>query len=111
MYAHQKFMAICCGGLVLVDATVEQMEDEFKRIKSPAEIASHDSLSEHGRNPGWSDGVRREADYFKQNNNTIKGIPFNKDIPVAIITAMTSPKRGFRFLEDANEMKVTLHKR
>lgn len=97
-------------GLVLVDATVEHMEDEFKRIKTPSEIKSYDSLSEHWHDPKWSDGVRREADYFKNNNKLIKGVPFNKDIAVTIITAMNTPESNFEFLKGMNEMKVTLHK-
>jgi pimeloyl-ACP methyl ester carboxylesterase len=98
------------AGLVLVDATVEHMEDEFRRIKAPAEIKSYDSLSEHWRDPNWSEGVRQEADYFKNNNNMIKGITFNKDIPATIITAMNTPESSFKFLHGVNEMKVTLHK-
>lgn len=99
------------AGLVLVDATVEHMEDEFKRIKTPSEIKSYDSLSEYGRDPTWSDGMRREADYFTINSNTIKSISFNKDIPATIITAMNTPESGLKFLQGVNEMKVTLHKR
>jgi pimeloyl-ACP methyl ester carboxylesterase len=99
------------AGLVLVDATVEHMEDEFRRIKRPSEIKSYDSLSEHWRDPNWSEGVQREADYFKNNNNMIKDITFNKNIPATIITAMNTPKSNFKFLWDANEMKVSLHKR
>jgi pimeloyl-ACP methyl ester carboxylesterase len=99
------------AGLVLVDATVEHMEDEFKRTKTLPEIKSYDSLSEHGRDPNWADGVRREADYFKKNNDTMKGIPFNKNIPGTIITALNTPESDFRFLKGVNEMKVNLHKR
>lgn len=108
-YAHKYPGHV--AGLVLVDATVEHMEDEFKRIKTPSEIKSYDSLSEHGRDPKWSDGVRLEADYFKANNNLIKGVLFNKDIPATIITAMNTPESNFEFLKGINEMKVTLHKR
>jgi len=99
------------AGLLLIDATVEFMEDEFKRTKSPAEIRSYDSLSEYGKDPNWPEGTRREADYFKVNNNTMKDIPFNKDIPATIITAMNTPESSFKFLKGVNEMKVTLHKR
>lgn len=105
-YKHPERVA----GLVLVDATVEHMEDEFKRIKTPSEIKSYDSLSELWRDPNWPEGVWREADYFKINNNTIKDISFNKDIPATVITAMNTPESGFKFLQGMNEMKVTLHK-
>ena len=99
------------AGLVLVDATVEFMEDEFKRLKAPSEIKRYDSLVEYGRDPNWPDGVRRESDYFKQNNNMMKAIPFNKAIPGTIITAMKTPEASFEFLQGVNEMKVALHKR
>jgi pimeloyl-ACP methyl ester carboxylesterase len=108
-FAHKHPDSV--AGLVLVDATVEHMEDEFKRTRTPLEIKGYDSLAEHWRDPNWSDGMRREADYFKKNNDTMKGISFNKDIPATVITAMNAPESNFRFLRGMNEMKVQLHKR
>jgi pimeloyl-ACP methyl ester carboxylesterase len=107
-FAHQQSEQVV--GLLLVDATVEHMEDEFKRLKTPDEIRRYDSLSEHGKDPSWKEGVRREADYFKQNNHKIKTVPFNKTIPTTVITAMNTPAPTFDFLQGVNEMKVTLHK-
>jgi pimeloyl-ACP methyl ester carboxylesterase len=98
------------AGLLLVDPTVEYMKEEFRRLKSPEDIRRYDSLSEHGKDPTWKEGVRNEADYFEQNNETIKGIPFGS-IPTTVITAMNTPEPTFDFLRGANEMKVTLHKR
>jgi pimeloyl-ACP methyl ester carboxylesterase len=99
------------AGLLLVDPTVEHMEDEFRRLKTPAETKSYDSISELSRDPAWSEGVRREADYFKGNNNKMKSLRFNKSIPTTVITAMNTPEPTFKFLKGINDMKVTLHKR
>jgi pimeloyl-ACP methyl ester carboxylesterase len=108
-FAHKQPEKV--AGLLLVDPTVEYMEDEFKRLKTPAEVKSYDSIAERSRDSTWSEGVRREADFFKQNNNQIKGVPFNKAIPTTVITAMNTPEPTFKFLQGINEMKVTLHKR
>jgi pimeloyl-ACP methyl ester carboxylesterase len=108
-FAHKYPQEV--AGLVLVDATVEFMEEEFKRLKSPSEIRSYDSLSEHGKDPAWPEGVRKEADFFKSNNTTMKSVGFDKNIPCTIITAMNTPVSGFKSLQGTNEMKVTLHKR
>ncbi|HEY0741508.1 MAG TPA: alpha/beta hydrolase [Chryseosolibacter sp.] len=98
-------------GLVLIDATVEHMHDEFKRIKTVEEIRKYDSLMEHGRDPNWKEGVRNESDYFSVNNEKMKGLPFNPAIPTTVITAMKTPESSFDFLKGANEIKVALHKR
>lgn len=98
-------------GLVLVDATVEYMRDEFKRLKTAVEMRKYDSLVEHGRDPNWKEGVRNESDYFHVNNETIKGVRFNPSIPTTVITAMKTPEPSFDFLKGANEIKVALHKR
>ena len=108
-FAHRHPRQV--AGLVLVDASVEYMEEEFKRTRTPSEIRSYDSLSRHGRDPNWPDGVRREADYFKQNNNRMKGIRFDKDIPATIITAMKTPESSFKFLQGTDTIKVNLHRR
>jgi pimeloyl-ACP methyl ester carboxylesterase len=41
------------AGMVLIDPSVEYMDDEIGRLKTPAEVKSYDSLMEHGRDPGW----------------------------------------------------------
>ena len=97
-------------GLVLVDPTVEFMQEEFRRRKDPSDARRYDSLSEHWSDPNWSDGVRREAEFFKSNNNAIKNIPYNKDIPTTVISGMISAKPDLMFLEGINEMKIALHK-
>lgn len=39
------------AGMVLIDPSVEYMDDEIRRLKTPAEIKSYDSLTEYGRDP------------------------------------------------------------
>jgi pimeloyl-ACP methyl ester carboxylesterase len=99
------------SGLLLVDATVEYMEEEFKKLKPQEEIRKYDSLAEHGRDPKWTEGVWNESEYFKENNNRMKGLPFNKAIPTTVITALKMTEPSFDFLKGVNEMKVTLHRR
>src|SRR5687767_5926717 len=98
-------------GILLVDPTVEYMKDEFKRLKTASEVRKYDSLSEHGRDPAWKEGVRNEADYFHENNDKMKEIDFNAKLPTTVITAMNMSEPTFDFLKGVNEMKVTLHQR
>jgi pimeloyl-ACP methyl ester carboxylesterase len=97
-------------GLLLVDATVEYMEDEFRKLKTPEEKKKYDSLAERGHDP-WTEEVRNESNYFKLNNKRIKGLTFNSAIATTVITAMNTPDPAFDFLHGLNEMKVNLHKR
>lgn len=97
-------------GMVLIDPTPEYMDDEIRRLKSPAEIKSYDSLNEHGRDPSWPEGVKREADYFGKNELKIKKIRFPDDVPTTVLTALKMKSR-YSFLEGVNQIKLDLHKR
>lgn len=99
------------AGIVLVDATVEYMEDEFKRLKGPDDARKYDSLKVYGRDPNWPEGIRSEADYFEENNNKIKSIGFARHIPTTVITGMNMPESSFSFMKGVNDIKVTLHQR
>jgi pimeloyl-ACP methyl ester carboxylesterase len=99
------------GALLLVDPSVEFMEDELRRIKTRRQREQYDSLYQHGRDPSWSEGVNREADYYRENSEKMKTIQFRPDIPVTVLTALNMPALTHDFLQGANEIKVELHKR
>jgi pimeloyl-ACP methyl ester carboxylesterase len=107
-FAHKHPESV--AGILLVDPSVEFMDEEFKRLKNADDIRKYDSLKENGKDPNWSEGVRNEADYFQQNTNVIKTISFNDKTPTTVITAINTPAQTLEFLKGANEMKVTLHK-
>lgn len=99
------------AGMVLIDPTPEYMDDEIRRLKTPAEIRSYDSLNEHGRNPSWSEGLKREADYFNVNELTIKKSRFPNQIPITVLTAMNMRESRHSFLKGVNQIKFYLHKK
>lgn len=99
------------AGMVLVDPSVEYMDDEIRRLKTPAEIKSYDSLKEHGRDPSWPEGVKREADYFRTNELKVKKIRFPDHAPVTVLTAMPMRESQYSFLKGANDIKLDLHRR
>lgn len=98
------------GGMILIDPSVEYLGDEIRRLKTPAEVKSYDSLYEYGRDPSWSEGVSREADYFRHNEKLIKRIQFSSDVPTTVITAMNMPESSHPFLKGVNKIKFELHK-
>lgn len=101
------------AGMVLIDPGVEYLDDEIRRSKTPAEIRSYDSLYEHGRDPSWPEGVKREADYFRSNETQLrtKKIGFSSKVPTTLITAVNMPESSRSFLKGVNKMKVDLHKK
>lgn len=99
------------AGMVLIDPSVEYMDDEIRRLKTPAEVKSYDSLMEHGRDPTWSEGVKREADYFATNELRIKEIRFPTEIPVTVLTAMKLAESRHSFLKGVNQIALDLRKR
>jgi alpha-beta hydrolase superfamily lysophospholipase len=98
------------GGMILIDPSVEYLDDEIRRSKTKAEIKSYDSLYEHGRDPSWAEGLSREANYFRANEKLIKNIQFPGNVPITVITAMNVPESSRPFLKGVNKMKVDLHK-
>lgn len=101
------------AGMLLIDPSVEYLDDEIRRSKAQAEIKSYDSLYEHGRDPSWAEGLKREADYFRSNETHIKTktIEFPAKVPTTVITAMNVPESSRSFLKGVNKMKVDLHKK
>ena len=101
------------GGIVLIDPSVEFLDTEIRNSKTPAEIESYDSLYEHGRDPSWTEGVSREANYFRENEKLLreKGIQFPQNIPTTVITAMNMGESSFKFLRGVSKIKADLHKR
>lgn len=100
------------GGIVLIDPSVEYLDNEIRRLKSAAEIKSYDSLYEFGRDPSWPEGLKREADYFRSNENHMKTkkVMFPTNVPTTVITAMNMPESSRSFLKGVSKMKVDLHK-
>jgi pimeloyl-ACP methyl ester carboxylesterase len=98
------------AGMVLIDPTPEYMDDEIRRLKTPAEIRSYDSLNEHGRDPSWTGGLKREADYFRANELKIKKIRFPDQVPITVLTAMKMSESRHSFLKGVNQIKIDLHK-
>lgn len=101
------------AGIVLIDPSVEYLDDEFRRLKSSADIESYDSLYKNGRDPLWTEGVRREADYFRSNAMLLKskGVTFPHHVSVTVITALNMPESRLAFLKGVNQMKLDLHKK
>lgn len=99
------------AGMVLIDPSVEYMDDEIRRLKTPAEVKSYDSLMEHGRDPMWPEGVKREADYFAANRLRIKEIRFPIEIPITVLTAMNMEESGHSFLKGVNQIALDLRKK
>ena len=99
------------AGMVLIDPSVEYMDDEIRRLKTPAEVKSYDSLMEHGRDPAWPEGVRREADYFGANELRIKEIPFPDEIPITVLTAMNMGESRYPFLKGVSQIARDLRER
>lgn len=100
------------GGMVLIDPGVEYLDDEIRRMKTREEVKSYDSLYEHGRDPSWSEGVSREATYFRSNEILMKNknVRFLSNVPTTVITAMNMPESDKPFLKGVNRMKVELHR-
>lgn len=100
------------GGMVLIDPSIENLDDEIRRVKTSAEIKSFDSLYVHGRDPDWSEGVSREADYFRLNEKLLraKSLKFPESIRTTLITAMKNPESRHSFLKGVNKMAGDLHK-
>lgn len=98
------------GGMVLIDPSVEYLDDEIRRLKTPKEVKRYDSLYTHGRDPSWPEGVKREADYFRASEKLVKGIEFPGNVPITVITAMNKPESSHSFLKGVNKMIVDLHK-
>lgn len=107
MHIHPMEVA----GLILIDPSVEYLSDEFRRLKTEAEIKSYDSLYEYGRDPTWPEGLKREADYFRKNELTIKKTKFPDNIPITVLTAMWRNESSLTFLRGVNQIKLDLHKR
>ena len=99
------------AGMVLIDPSVEYMDDEIRRLKTPAEVRSYDSLMEHGRDPTWPEGVSREADYFAANEIRIKEIEFPKGIPVTVLSAMNMEESRHSFLKSVSQIARDLRER
>jgi pimeloyl-ACP methyl ester carboxylesterase len=99
------------AGIVLIDPTPEYMDDEIRRLKTPTEVKSYDSLNEHGRDPSWAEGVKGEADYFDANELKIKKIRFPDQIPITVLTAMNMRESRHSFLKGVNQIKLALHKK
>lgn len=110
-FSHLYPEKVC--GMVLIDPTPEYLDDEIRRVKTPAEIKSYDSLYEHGRDPSWTDGAKREADYFRSNGQLLKNakVEFSPNVPTTIITAMNMPESSLPFLNGVNKISADLHKR
>jgi pimeloyl-ACP methyl ester carboxylesterase len=99
------------SGMVLIDPTPEYMDDEIRRLKTPAEIESYDSLMEYGRDPSWTEGVKGEADYFKENAIKIRKIRFPDHIAITLLTAMNRGESSHSFLKGVNQITLDLHKK
>lgn len=108
-YAHRYPDQV--GGLVLLDPSVEWMDDEIRRLKTPEEVRSYDSLYEFGRDPDWPEGVKNEANLFRENTEVMKSVKFSPRIPTTVITAMNMPESSHKFLRGSNAIKLALHDR
>lgn len=99
------------AGMVLIDPSVEYMDVEIRRLKTPAEVKSYDSLMKHGRDRTWPEGVKREADYFGLNELRMKEIRFPNEIPITVLTAMNKGESRHSFLKGVNQIALNLHKK
>jgi len=98
------------AGLFLIDPSVEDLDEELRKLYGDAAVYTYDSLYEHYYNPTWSEGNKRDQTYFRRNELTMKEVKFSDSIPVTILSA-TTRQNGVAIFRESARMVNDLHKR
>jgi pimeloyl-ACP methyl ester carboxylesterase len=84
LFAHQYPNDV--AGLVLVDASHEDLWSRWEALRTPAEWSwFQEKMEDFFRDV--SDGVLAEWSHFDQNMATIRGVGLPSDVPIAILTS------------------------